>query len=158
MVYSTLSNFDWQACSPSWKQTVTSDTYYAYGKCSDVPFGSMNTNNNKFFAVPFGLLQTGSKIFYMVAEFGFSSAIRSGVSIAFCTSFTVDFLFFANTYFCVYDIKSLFCINFFLLLRVLYSQKTEILKYTEGRFCRIYTKFNSSHIIRNLHNYKKSAF
>lgn len=66
------------ACSPSWKQTVTIDTYYAYGKCSDVPFGSMNTNYNKFFAVPSGLLQTGSKIFYMVAEFGFSSAIRSG--------------------------------------------------------------------------------
>lgn len=123
MVYSILWSFDYQACSPSWKQTVAIDTYYAYGKCSDVPFGSMNTNYNKFFAVPSGLLQTGSKIFYMVAEFGFSSAIRSGVSIAFCTSFTVDFLFFANTYFCVYDIKSLFCINFFFYYYVFYIAK-----------------------------------
>lgn len=66
------------ACSPSWKDAVSIDTYFAYGKCSDVPLGSMRTNYNKLFALPSSLYQTGSKIFYMAAEFGFSSAIRSG--------------------------------------------------------------------------------
>lgn len=66
------------ACSPSWKYAASPDTYYAYGKCSDVPISSMATNYNKLFNVPSGLYVRNNKVFYLAVEFGFSSAFRSG--------------------------------------------------------------------------------
>ncbi|XP_061185944.1 integrin alpha-4-like [Saccostrea echinata] len=68
------------ACSPMWKEAVTADIYFAYGKCSDIPLNNLNTNNNKLFQVPSNLRILNGRIHYVAAEFGFSSSRRTGFS------------------------------------------------------------------------------